>query len=161
MKRLMKSQQHLWHQLKNNNMSWGTKTVLIIVIFIAGMMSLVFISMSQKIDLVTENYYEKDLVYQNEIDKINNTSELSENPEFIKSPGTLRIEFPANSIPDSGRVIFYKPSDDKQDKTFDLITDGNKSIEFNLNEYSNGFWRIKLYWSYNGQDFKIEDSFFN
>ena len=45
-------------------MNWGYKIMLAYVVFIAGILFLVFKSSSQKVELVTENYYEQELKFQ-------------------------------------------------------------------------------------------------
>lgn len=142
-------------------MSWGTKTVLTIVIFVTGIMTMVFISMSQKIDLVTENYYEKDLVYQNEIDKINNTLELEKKPEIIKTSNIAAIIFPENVTPDSGNILLYKPADEKQDKVIRFSELKDNRLDINFAEMTKGFWRIKINWVVKNKEFIIEESFYN
>ena len=50
-------------------MNWGYKILMVYVIFIAGILLLVFKSSSQNQDLVTEDYYEQELKYQQKIDE--------------------------------------------------------------------------------------------
>lgn len=142
-------------------MSWGTKTVLTIAIFVTGIMTMVFISMNQKIDLVTDNYYEKDLLYQNEIDKINNTLELEKKPEIRKTGNIATIIFPENVIPDSGKILLYKPADEKQDKVIRFSELKNNSLDISFAEMTKGFWRIKINWAVKNKEYKTEESFYN
>ena len=51
-------------------MNWGHKIIAVYVVFIAGMIFLVFKSSRQNIELVTEDYYAKELVYQQKIDEL-------------------------------------------------------------------------------------------
>ena len=43
-------------------MNWGWKITILYIFFAAGILTLVFLSIGQKIDLVDKNYYEKELV---------------------------------------------------------------------------------------------------
>jgi hypothetical protein len=52
-------------------MSWGKGIILVFVVFVLGIGVLVYRSMTKNIDLVTTNYYEKELKYQEQIDKRN------------------------------------------------------------------------------------------
>ena len=59
-------------------LSWGYKITLVYIAFVAGMGFLVFKASSQKFDLVTKDYYEQELKYQQVIDQAANSSRLSE-----------------------------------------------------------------------------------
>ena len=58
-------------------MNWGYKILMVYILFVAGIMVMVFMSSTQNTDLVTTDYYEKELVYQQKIDQISRTSALS------------------------------------------------------------------------------------
>ena len=45
-------------------MNWGYKILTVYIIFIAGILFLVFKSSNQNQDLVTKDYYEQELKYQ-------------------------------------------------------------------------------------------------
>ena len=49
-------------------MNWGYKILLVFAVFVAGILFLVYKSSNQKMDLVTTDYYEKELKYQQKID---------------------------------------------------------------------------------------------
>jgi hypothetical protein len=50
-------------------LNWGTGIVITIIVFPLISFAMIFHFMNQKVDLVTDNYYEKTLVYQNQIDE--------------------------------------------------------------------------------------------
>ena len=49
-------------------MNWGYKILFVYIAFIAGILLMVFKSSTQKRDLVTADYYAKELKYQERID---------------------------------------------------------------------------------------------
>ena len=59
-------------------MNWGVKIVISFVFFIGLLFGLVYISMNQDISLVSENYYEQELAYEDQIQRIKNTNNLEE-----------------------------------------------------------------------------------
>jgi hypothetical protein len=83
-------------------MNYGKRIIVAYAIFILGIASLVFISMRQKIDLVTDNYYEKEIKYQDEIDKKNRTNLLKEKLLITRTGNEIFIKFPSDAIPASG-----------------------------------------------------------
>ena len=58
-------------------MSWGYKILSVYIIFVVGIMVMVFKSSMQNTDLVTPDYYEKELKYQQTIDESARTGKLS------------------------------------------------------------------------------------
>ncbi len=63
-------------------MNWGWKITILYIFFAAGILTLVFLSISQKIDLVDKNYYEKELVHQSRLDQQANYASLEKNVLF-------------------------------------------------------------------------------
>ena len=57
--------------------SWGHKILFAYLAFVAGIMFLVFKASQEDYDLVTANYYEAELKYQDIIDQKENTARLS------------------------------------------------------------------------------------
>ncbi|HEX2787623.1 MAG TPA: FixH family protein [Ignavibacteria bacterium] len=141
-------------------MNWGKKIILVYAIFILGIASLVFISMRQNIDLVTDNYYEKELKYQEQIDKKKRTQSLKESIMITKINSDLHISFPSDAIPKSGEVTFYRPSDDSEDKIF-LLKENEKEQIISLNNFSSGLWKVVIYWRTNGTEYLNEEIFYN
>ena len=59
--------------------NWGTGIAITLVLFIGLMSFMVFKSTQQRFDLVSENYYEEELNYQEVIDQKRNSSNVSLN----------------------------------------------------------------------------------
>ena len=102
-------------------------------------------------DLVTNEYYAKEMAYQTEIDAEANTKKLSKSISGIKTPQGWLITFPEeiDSFNTYGKVMLYRPSNQELDfeillKLTDskllipdyMLIDGrwNITIEFNQNE---------------------------
>jgi len=95
--------------------NWGTGIVITFIFFIGFILYFV-ISMSTnkkyKYDLVTEKYYQKELVFQEEIDAEQNAQSLEENIQVIRTRKGLEIYFPSNFEPKKikGTIFLYRPS---------------------------------------------------
>src|SRR5664279_4484108 len=107
----------VWVKIKICNMNWGYKIVVVYVIFVTGMLFLVYKSSTQNIELVTEDYYAKELVYQQKIDAVKRAGLLSApvNIKFINHELTIYFpkDFASKKI--AGDVTLYCPSDEKKD----------------------------------------------
>ncbi len=80
--------------MKKIKWNWGTGIFLSIVIFMMILIGLVYVFMNQDVDLVTKNYYGKELKYQGQIDKINNTTELAKQVGISFINNSIQLTFP-------------------------------------------------------------------
>jgi hypothetical protein len=110
-------------------------------------------------DLVTEDYYAEELAYQEDIDKLKNSNELTENVSFKKSDEGLLISFPKNIdfTKISGKVFLYRPSN----KHLDFDTAISLSKPYLLipdKRLVDGRWNIKIDWQYKGKSYLLKES---
>lgn len=135
--------------------NWGKGIILTCGVFITGILVMVTISMTKNVDLVTPNYYEKEIKYQEEINRLNNTNNLKDSVKFDISESIINIRFPAatgNSII-NGDVNFYRPSDLKKDFKVPLSVDSNFETAIDISSIEKGLWRVKVTWNMDGVDY--------
>jgi nitrogen fixation protein FixH len=137
-------------------MNWGKGIIIVFVIFFAGMAFMAYKSMTKNIDLVAQNYYEKEIKYQNQIDKINSTSSLKEKLMIETTGGSLVITYPETTGL-KGDISFYRPSDAKKD--FKLPVEAGKDNKQIINTQTllKGLWRVQVNWSADGLDYYNEE----
>jgi hypothetical protein len=139
--------------------NWGTGIFIVIVLFLLAVVSFFIFINTLDINLVEDNYYEKELVYQEKIDKINNTALLKGEITISQEPGILIIQFPeADSTTEmSGSVLLYRPSDPKKDVTVPLQLDDARRQVIDISGISGGKWTVKLDWEMGGMEFYFEE----
>lgn len=136
---------------------WGHGIVLVIILFFGTIALRVYISYQHDIQLEDNNYYEKELTYQDQIDKERNTQNLVEKVVAMYNEPFLKISFPetfkGNNI--EGTILLYRPSDAILDKDFILELDSNlnQTIEEKL---AYGRYIIKLEWKADGNEYYQE-----
>ncbi|MEO1013328.1 MAG: FixH family protein, partial [Bacteroidota bacterium] len=104
-------------------LNWGTGIVLAFIGFIGFILFFVVrmnMDDSANHDLVTDEYYQKELAYQKEIDAETNAKNLEEPITLTKTQKGLLIQFPKNLKEENikGTVSLYRPSNKHLD--FDL-----------------------------------------
>ncbi|MBK9098391.1 MAG: FixH family protein [bacterium] len=143
---------------KNSRINWGTGIVIGIIAFVVISVSMTVIFMTQDVSLVSDNYYEKSLTYQDEIDKQSRTQSLDEQVKINFNGEIINILFPVEYLNKniSGEIYFYRPSDSKLDfkLPLDLSEEGNQMIL--VKDFEKGFWRMKLNWMMNGNGYYNE-----
>jgi hypothetical protein len=142
-------------------LSWGYKLILVYSIFVIGILWMVFRASSQKVDLVTKDYYEQELVYQRKIDESARAAKLTSGVVCAVTNSQLHIQFPAEMA--SGKldavVLLYCPSDNAKDITRSY-TSTNGELLFDLPPAYKGAFDVKLNWKYNGESYYNEQKIF-
>jgi hypothetical protein len=142
-------------------MNWGHKIFILFAGFVILIITLVVISMRQKdIHLVTERYYEKEIAYQDQIDKEKITAALFQKPEikYIKSEQLVAITYPDQLTKEriNGNILFYRPSDAGMDFNVSIKSEnGNQQVL--VGHLEKGFWRIKMDWTSASEKYYIEE----
>ena len=140
--------------------NWGKGLILAYAVFIAGVIIMVTISISKDVELVTPNYYEREIKYQEEIDRINNTNKLPEQVKFDVSESLLILSFPAVSYGGAinGEISFYRPSDSKKDFKVNINAGSDFKQAIDIRSIEKGLWKIKMFWNMNGKDYLSTNS---
>lgn len=141
--------------------NWGTGIVIGMVSFIAFILYMV-ITMSTDSryshDLVTEEYYAKEMAYQDEIDAETNTNNLSEKVISKRMQTGWKISFPTEFTPHKikGNVFLYRPSNQKLD--FEIPLDlSSPDLLIPDNNLIDGRWNIIINWRYEGKSFMYKE----
>ncbi len=132
--------------------NWGIGIVIGMALFICFILYMVITMSTQKEyshDLVTEDYYEKEMHYQNEIDAETNAITLSSNIKGLKTPEGWLLKFPDEIEPTKikGTVFLYRPSNKQLDFDFPIELSGSNLLipDERLLE---GRWNITISWKY-------------
>ncbi len=137
--------------------NWGFGIVLAFVAFISFIMYFVVVlSTNDKYnpDLVTEDYYKKELNYQQEIEAETRTITSGMSPEISRTDRGLLVSFPekADISGISGTVFLYRPSNKQLD--FEIpISLSQSHLLIPNKRLLDGRWNIEINWQYNGENY--------
>ena len=128
-------------------MNWGNRILFLYLAFVALIITLVVISISQKVDLVAPDYYAKELKFESEIVKMKNEAALGEKPKVALINNQLSISIPTafSGKYITGSVLVYKPSDANADFTQAIETNQNNVI-IATQGFSAGMRKVKINW---------------
>lgn len=135
-------------------MNWGWKITIVYSLFVIGMLSVVAYSTTFETNLVGEDYYEKEVAFQQEIDKKQNTINDSLVFNIQVLGDSLIIEFPRDVA--SGKVTFVRAADINSDKIFDLKANRKKQT-FPLNLFKTGSYEVQIDWKANNKNYYWEE----
>ena len=84
--------------------SWGIKIIIVFAVFAAGIFTMVAVSMMNETDLVSENYYEQEIKYQDQIELLNNSSHL--NDKIIVTQERNEIMIDVSGLSETGKIDY-------------------------------------------------------
>ncbi len=133
-------------------MNWGRSIILAFVLFGLFLTLLAVKSFRSDISLVSNDYYQQELAYQNRIDKLENEQNLEESVviKLNKEAGLLVVKFPESFSRVKGTVVLYRPADAAQDRQWIIDLDHNNLQSFPLQDCASGLWKLKLDWEVQG-----------
>lgn len=130
----------------SDKLSWRIYVIAPIVIFAIAMICMVVIAMRANVDLVTENYYEQELKYQQQIDLKNNASLIADKVSF-ETAGEREVIMKTEGAAfdgKSGEIKFYRPSDASKDFTVVFMPDEKGIQRISHQLLGRGLWKIRL-----------------
>ncbi len=146
---------------KKARQPWAIGITVVIVVFLIVTITGAILVSQQEYSLVTENYYEKDLAYQQEIDTRMRTRDLAEKPVIAldRAAKSCSITFPAREHYDSvqGTVTFFRISSARGDHVVPLELAGNGTQHISVSGLAPGQWILKLRWKENDREYFMEE----
>ena len=140
--------------------NWGTGIVLAFIAFIAFIMYFVVLSFrdpASNHDLVTEDYYQKELNYQEDLDAAKNLEEAGGGVLLKNTEEGLLVGFPNYMNPEKidGTVSLYRPSNKQLDfKT--PIQLSERQLLIPKSRLLDGRWDIRIDWTYEGKPYLFQ-----
>lgn len=143
-------------------MSWGIKIAVLYIGFIGMILFFVIRAMSENVDLVTEDYYQKELQFEQQITKGNAAQTLGASPTVAISGDNIEVVFPDTLMqaPISGQVTFYRPSDSSKDFVVKLNPDTNGKQMIPLSQFITGLYQVKFNWNSSSTDYYHEEALY-
>lgn len=142
-------------------MNWGYKILFVYLFFVSGIIFLVYKSSVQNQDLVTADYYEQELKYQDRIDETKRANALSASVKYEIRDNQLSIKFPEemNGVQVSANILLYCIADKSKDIHYDASTN-NASILMPLEAGSKGSYELKINWKANAVNYYYQHKLF-
>ncbi|MCX6310559.1 MAG: FixH family protein [Bacteroidetes bacterium] len=143
-------------------MNWGTRIVILYVAFVAMISFMVIRTMYEDVDLVSNDYYQKELKFQQQIDRTQESQKLVEQPQAKIENGAVKIKFPEVIGKEhlTGNINFYRPNDSSKDLAFTVQTDSTGSQSIPTTKMQKGIYNLQLTWEASGKNYYNELSIY-
>jgi hypothetical protein len=140
---------------------WPAGIIGTFVLFIAGTVGLVMLSARNHVELVSPDYYERELRYQEQINRRERAQALPDRTRvsYDAAQGLIIIALPtAQARVAQGRIQLYRPSDARLDRDLPLALDSNGIQHLDAKQLHAGPWNIRVQWSVDGEEFFLNRS---
>ncbi len=100
----------------------------------------------QNIDLVSANYYDQEIQYQKQINRLSNSSDLQTKVAVVVGIGVVTIQFP-DTFENSkltGKIAFFKPDNAANDFEVTLKLNEKLTQQISTEKLPSGRWNIKI-----------------
>lgn len=142
----------------NLKISWGTGIVIVIAIFMIITISTVVYLMNQDVYLVADDYYDKEIKYQQQIDRMERVKKLDAKNIIALNGSIVNVNLPKSVLKNdlTGEIYFYRPSDEKNDIKIPLSIDSLGLQVIPVNSLAKGLWTVKINWMTGDKEYYTE-----
>ncbi|MDE3254875.1 MAG: FixH family protein [Bacteroidota bacterium] len=140
-------------------MNWGNKIALLYIGFVIMIGFLVYKSTQQHTDLVSDDYYNKEIAYQKIIDANNNSHQLTSSCSILHNNNKVQISFPEelkNQLI-TGKIELYNAANAKNDTSFNFSC-SQTMFEFDLQGIRKGNYTVKINFDCNRKNYYTEQA---
>ncbi|MGB3779477.1 MAG: FixH family protein [Tunicatimonas sp.] len=142
-------------------MNWGWSIVLAFSLFGLFIGWLVFRTFQETIELVSEDYYQQELGYQQQIDKMTNNQALPVPLTFSQQAQQLVVQFPAEPAAEvQGEIHLFRPSDARRDQILTIALNPQRQQIIATEGLVKGHYRVKVDWTSGDAAYYTEETVF-
>jgi hypothetical protein len=143
--------------MKTKRNLWPAFVIAAFGLFAAGMATLVVIACNNGSDLVRQDYYEEELRFQSQLDRLNRSTSLAQQVSIVYDTNAQQIvvSLPrdhASSFPEGG-IELYRPSSSQLDKRIALAVDQKGTQSLDARTLVAGLWKVRVHWNVNSEEF--------
>ena len=131
--------------------NWGYKIAILYGAFVIMISYLAVRASTQKVDLVSEDYYEQELNFQKKIDMLKRTNNLVDSVSYQATASNMEVTLPApfNGKQVSGFLKLYCPSNAANDQLMQFKVENNK-LNIPFKKAAKGYYQVQLEWEVAG-----------
>jgi hypothetical protein len=126
------------------------------IIFFAGFVTW---ALRQRNDLVTPDYYEREVRYQAQLDKLNRSQVFARQTVVTFEPAAREIRItlpPEETRGATGLIQLYRPSDARLDRDLPLALDATGVQRVDASQLPTGLWKVRVLWNVKDADYYLD-----
>jgi hypothetical protein len=130
-------------------MNWGKGIIITMAAFMSFILFMVFTLMSKSTDLESEDYYKKEIEYEQEMNALKNASQLKENAKINLTEEFIVVVLPTKEDVSNVQIALFRPDNKKKDKV--LNEHNSKTIMIAKNTLLKGHYNIAIRYEVNSK----------
>lgn len=137
---------------------WPYGIIVFFFLLFCGMATVVAITATHRESMVSENYYEQELKFQDQIDGAARAQKCGARIQLQASARKLLVAVPAGQLAQkfSGAIAFYRPSSPALDCEFPFTPGADGSQAVDVSKMAAGLWHVRVSWIADGQEYLLE-----
>jgi len=141
---------------------WPIALAIFFAGFIACIASFITFAVRQRMDLVRPDYYEDEIRYQVQMNRVDRTRALGSEAALSLDAArqNLKVRIPGSHAAalESGSIQLYRPSDARADRVWTLKPGTAGTQEVGLSDLGRGRWRARVRWKTGGLEYHLEEA---
>ncbi|MFA6546060.1 MAG: FixH family protein [Limisphaerales bacterium] len=136
--------------------AWPYAIIAWFIVFGSAMAVWIAVALRQNMDLVSADYYEHEIRYQQQIDRQARTQSLEAKARLTYDAGQQRltIALPAGHASQArGKVALYRPSDARLDRESKLSVNSAGEQMLDTKGLRPGLWKVRVHWTFGGEEY--------
>jgi len=138
---------------------WPVGLVIFFIVFASYIVGFVIFCCRERMDLVREDYYDQEIRFQQQIDRVQRTAPVlaSAGIDYDRGGERVTVSLPATQLNEiSGTVSFYRPSDAGLDTNVKLGLDQAGRQQLSVRSLRAGLWKVRVQWKAAAQEYYFE-----
>lgn len=130
---------------------WPLAITTWFVLFAAALVAWIAFATRQRMDLVRSDYYEEEVRFQRQLDRLNSTAairgEVAIHYDATKHELTLLLPAAHLASRPAGQIHFYRPSNASLDFDVPLAVDAAGLQRIGTEALRGGLWKVRVQWT--------------
>lgn len=137
--------------------NWGTGILVVLVLFLLASAAFIIFALSQDVNLVHKDYYEKGVDYTEQMNITSRSAQFGNSIQIDQQKELLQVLFDASVAAkiDSGMVLLYRPSNSNQDVFYPMIF-SDSSLKIPKEKLIPGRYIMKMSWYSGGLKYEVD-----
>lgn len=139
--------------------NWGLGVALVYGLFASATVGVGWFAMTERVDLVSDDYYAQSLVHDGRLAAIERVARLGEafDVDHASERGRLVVRWPVEMAgAAAGTIRLYRPADARADRVSAVGPSADGRQRISLDGLAAGRWIVKVQWTADGQDYYAE-----
>ena len=138
---------------------WPLAITAFFIVAFTCLVGLIVFATRQRVDLVRADYYEEEIRFQQQLDRVKRTQRLNQPAAVAYNSAQHCITIslaPSLLGPVAGQIHLYRPSDARLDQELPLVLGADGTQRVDASKLRGGLWKVRVQWAVAGQEYYLD-----